>query len=64
MYFSVRSSIGLLILVSIAIATWLANRHEIAPRAVQSNRQSPLGYYLRDAVFFGTNEQGSFDVRV
>lgn len=64
MYFSVRSSIGLLILISIAAATWLANRHEAAPRAVQSNRQAPLGYYLRDAVFFGTNEQGRIFYRV
>lgn len=65
MYISIRNSIGLLILLAAAVATWLASRHEISPGAdADTARSTPLGYYLRDAVFLGTDENGRVFYRV
>jgi LPS export ABC transporter protein LptC len=65
MYLSLRSSIGVLILAAAAIATWLASRHAVAPRADSGNtRRAPLGYYLRDAVLLGTDAEGKIFYRV
>ena len=65
MHLSVRSSIGVLVLISAAVATWLASRHTTAPRAdLGGARRAPLGYYLRNAVLLGTNQDGMIFYRV
>lgn len=59
MHVSFRNSVALVALTGAAAASWYFSRPEpAAPRAESRTGDAPLGYYLRDATLFGTDESG------
>lgn len=59
-----RNGVAICLLGAAAFATWYWSR--AAPERLDTTvrRPTPLGYYLRDAVLLGTNEQGSIVYRI
>lgn len=65
MYRTVRNGAAILLLIAAALGTWYWSR-TTAPEGFEpvAARNAPLGYYLRDAVLLGTDEQGRMAYRV
>lgn len=59
MYLNLKNLLGITLLISIAILSWLWSRRgaEEEPRVAPA-RSGPLGYYLSDAQILGTDENG------
>lgn len=64
-YRTVRNGAVLCLLIAAALGTWYWSR-TTAPTVAESvpARSVPLGYYLRDAVLLGTDEEGRVVYRV
>ena len=59
MYINRKSQIRVIALGSLALLTWLWNRHNATSESNQTQSQSSLiGYYLKDAKILGTNGDG------
>ncbi len=59
MYRNLRNGAAFVLLAAAALATWYFARPARKPApVVQETGAYPLGYYLRDAVLLGTDEQG------
>ena len=59
MYLNLKNVLGVTLLISIAILSWLWNRRNVddEPRLAPT-RSGPLGYYLSDAQILGTDADG------
>lgn len=64
-YRIVRNGAAICLLIAAALGTWYWSRTTApaAPTAVPA-RSAPLGYYLRDAVLLGTDDEGRVVYRV
>jgi lipopolysaccharide export system protein LptC len=58
MYRVLRNTLGALVLISAAVATWYWRRPAPSPSIDTTPPSVPLGYYLTDAVLLGTDETG------
>ncbi|MBN1237531.1 MAG: LPS export ABC transporter periplasmic protein LptC [Gammaproteobacteria bacterium] len=65
MYRTLRNGAAICLLIAAAVGTWYWSR-TTAPAEFEPvpARSAPLGYYLRDAVLLGTDEQGRVVYRV
>jgi lipopolysaccharide export system protein LptC len=64
-YRNLRNGVAMLLLAAAALVTWYFGRP--APKASSrpaDDRAFPLGYYLRDAVLLGTDDQGAISYRL